>query len=129
MPARITVINDDQAILALYRTLLESEDYHVDTSQIVFDHPADIERLRPDLIVLDLKFGRQASGWQMLEKLCLYRPTASVSLILCTAAIQEARDQEGQLRQRGIRVVYKPFGLDDFLHVVEDALSTHMLTA
>jgi DNA-binding NtrC family response regulator len=127
LPARIAIINDDQAILSLYRELLEGEGYHVDTSLIVFDHPADIERLRPDLIVLDLKFGRQVSGWQMLEKLCLYRPTADVPLIVCTAAIQEAREQEGQLRQRGIRVVYKPFDLDYFLRIIEEALSARML--
>jgi DNA-binding response OmpR family regulator len=127
MPARITIINDDQAILALYRKLFEGEDYHVDTCRIVFDHPEDIERLRPDLIVIDLKFGRQMSGWQMLEKLCLYRPTASVPLVVCTAAVREAQEQEGQLRHRGIRVVYKPFDLDEFLHGVKDALSTRML--
>jgi DNA-binding response OmpR family regulator len=129
MSARITVINEDQAILALYRNLLEGQEYHVDMCRIVFDHPNDIERLRPDLIVLDLKFGRQTVGWQMLEKLCLYRPTACVPLVVCTAPNQEAREQEGQLQQRGIHVVYKPFDLDDFLRVVNDSLTAHALPA
>jgi CheY-like chemotaxis protein len=127
MSARITVINEDQVILALYRNLLEDEQYHVDTCRIVFDHPEDIERLHPDLIVLDLKFGHQMVGWQMLEKLCLYRPTATVPMIVCTAPIQEAREQEQQLRKRGITVVYKPFAFDDFLHMLKDALTADTL--
>lgn len=127
MPARITIINEDQVILALYRNLLEGGVYQIDTCRIVFDHPEDIERLHPDLIVLDLKFGHQTVGWQMLEKLCLYRPTATVPLIVCTAPIQEAREQEQQLRKRGIHVVYKPFDFDDFLQVVKDALTARML--
>lgn len=127
MPGRITVINEDQVILALYRNLLEDEQYHVDICRIVFDHPEDIERLHPDVIVLDLKFGHQTVGWQMLDKLCLYRPTATVPLIVCTASNQEAHDHEQQLQKRGIRVVYKPFDLSDFLHVVKDALTAHML--
>jgi DNA-binding response OmpR family regulator len=126
MPARITLINEDQVILTLYRNLLEGEAYQIDTCRIVFDHPVDVERLRPDVIVLDLKFGHQMVGWQMLEKLCLYRPTATVPLIVCAAPTQEAREQEEQLRQRGIHVVYKPFDLDDFLQVVKDALTAHM---
>jgi len=62
MPARITIINEDHVILALYRNLLEGNEYQIDTCRIVLDHPEDVERLRPDLIVLDHKFGHQTVG-------------------------------------------------------------------
>ncbi len=124
MPIRVMVINDDQDILALYEELLKEEGYDVVTSKLAFEHPAAVEMLRPDLVMLDLKFGTRIEGWKMMQKLRLYRPTAKIPLILCTAAVREAREQEEHLRSEGIGIVYKPFAIDHLLLAVRQILAT-----
>lgn len=123
MSTRIMVINDDQDILELYAALLTEEGYEVITSKLAFEHPAAVELLRPDLVMLDLKFGTQLEGWKMMQKLRLYRPTAELPIIVCTAALREAREQEDHLRSEGIGIVYKPFAIEHLLLAVRQMLA------
>lgn len=122
MAIRIMVINDDQDILDLYEALLTEEGYEVITSKLAFEHPAAVELLKPNLVMLDLKFGTQLEGWKMMQKLRLYRPTASLPIIVCTAAVRQAREQEEHLRAEGIGIVYKPFAIQHLLLAVRQAL-------
>lgn len=123
MATRIMVINDDQDILDLYEALLGEESYDVITSKLAFEHPAAVELLRPDLVMLDLKFGTELEGWKMMQKLRLYRPTAALPIIVCTAAVREAREQEDHLRSEGIGIVYKPFAINHLLLAVRQLLA------
>lgn len=123
MATRIVIINDDQDILDLYEALLSDEGYDVITSKLAFEHPAAVELLHPDLVMLDLKFGTQLEGWKMMQKLRLYRPTADLPIIVCTAALREAREQEDHLRAEGIGIVYKPFAIDHLLLAVRQMLA------
>ncbi|MBA2285563.1 MAG: response regulator [Ktedonobacteraceae bacterium] len=123
----ILIIDDDPAILELMSLILEGEgNYRVTAVEIVFEDVAAIERLQPDLILLDfLTQGRQ-TGWTLLQKLKLYRPTKDIPVVLCTAALQDVKEQEPVLTQKGIPILYKPFDVDELLHVVEQALTaTH----
>lgn len=129
MTTRILVINDDQDLLELYEALLSEEGYDVTTSKLAFEHPAAIELLHPDLVMLDLKFGTQLEGWKMMQKLRLYRPTAGLPIIICTAAVREAREQEDHLRSEGIGVVYKPFAIDHLVLAVKQTLAATGVTA
>ncbi len=122
MATRIMVINDDQDILDLYEALLSEEGYDVITSKLAFEHPAAVELLKPNLVMLDLKFGTQLEGWKMMQKLRLYRPTASLPIIVCTAAVRQAREQEEHLRSEGIGIVYKPFSIEHLLLAVRQVL-------
>lgn len=123
MAIRIMVINDDQDILELYSALLSEEGYDVVISKLAFEHPKAVELLHPDVVILDLKFGTQFEGWKMMQKLRLYRPTAALPIIICTAAVREAREQEEHLRSEGIGIVYKPFCVDNLLLAVRQMLA------
>ena len=93
MAARVLVINDDQAILELYSLLLEGEGYEVHLSKIVMEDVHQIEELSPDCIILDLKLGFGRNGLTLLQQLRMYRPTADIPIILCTAAVKMVREQ------------------------------------
>jgi CheY-like chemotaxis protein len=69
-------------------------------------------------------FGDQKIGWQMVQLLRMNRATASMPLIVCTAAIREVRETEGYLVSQGVHVLYKPFQLDDLLSMVTQALTS-----
>lgn len=119
----ILVINDTQEILDLFKDILEEEGYRVTLSSFTFQDVHDVERLAPDLIVLDFLIGGDALGWQMLQKLRMYRPTSNIPIVVCTAALQLVRELEGHLRAKGIFVVLKPFDIDDMVSVVALALA------
>ncbi|HZO76222.1 MAG TPA: response regulator [Ktedonobacteraceae bacterium] len=120
--AHILVVDDDPSILDMIQLLLEQEGYRVTTSLVVLEDLADVERLQPDLIILDFKMSERESGWTFLQKLKLHRPTKHIPLFLCTAALSDVREQEPILAQKGIPIVYKPFDVEELLATVEQML-------
>ena len=124
MTARILVVNDTQEILELFKTILEYECYEVVLSSFPFQHIKEIEKIQPDLIILDFLFGNKQMGWQMLQALKMQRSTASIPVIACTATLEDVREQEGYLVSQGVHVVYKPFDVDQLLTIVSQALAS-----
>ncbi len=118
----IHIINDDDDLLALYQEILLPEGFEITVAKMPFKHPRDIEQLAPSVIILDLKFGHHLEGWKLLQMLHMYPPTADIPIIICTAAVREAREQEEHLQSQGVVVVYKPFELDTLLVAVRALL-------
>jgi DNA-binding response OmpR family regulator len=124
MAVRILVINDTQEILELFDDLLSEEGYEVVLYSQAIQDTTEIERIKPDLIIVDYIFGGERTGWQMVQKLRMRRSTAKIPLIICTAAIREVREIEGFLRMKAISLVPKPFDIDDLIEAVRTALRT-----
>ncbi|HEY7781578.1 MAG TPA: response regulator [Ktedonobacterales bacterium] len=122
MSRRILVVNDTQEILELFREILEEEGFEAVLYSFAINDMREIERIQPDLIILDYVFGGERAGWQMLQKLKMRRTTAMIPIIICTAAIREVREIEGYLQAQGITVVAKPFNLDDLYYAIRVAL-------
>lgn len=124
MPTRVMVINDTQEILELFQDLLTDEGYEVVLYSYGIEDMREIERVKPDLIILDHIIGGEAVGWQMLQKLRMKRATAKIPVIVCTAAVNAVQEMEGYLKSKGIGLVLKPFDIDDLLEAVQRALAT-----
>ena len=125
----ILLVNDTQEILDLMQELLEEEGYRVTTSLALLDL-AKVKALAPDVIVQDLLFeGTQELGWKFLTLVRLDPVLARIPLILCTAAVRTANDPEmaEQLDRQGIRVVLKPFTIDDLLTTLSDVRTAQSL--
>jgi DNA-binding response OmpR family regulator len=124
MATRIMVINDTQEILELFEEILREEGYEVVLYSQAIQDMSEIERIKPDLIIVDYIFGGERTGWQLVQKLRMRRATAKIPLIICTAAVKEVREIEGFLRMKGIGLVAKPFDIDDLLEAIKTALQT-----
>ena len=125
MAEHILVINDTQEILELFRELLEVEaGYRVTLYSYTPQNIREIERIKPDLIILDYIMGTERIGWQTLQKLKMRRSTANIPVIICTAAVREVREIEGDLEAKGVTVVAKPFDIDDLFEAVRRTLET-----
>jgi DNA-binding response OmpR family regulator len=125
MSARILVVNDTQEILELFRMILEGEAYEVILSGFPIQRIQDVEEINPDLIILDFVFGDQKIGWQMLQMLKMHRSTESIPVIVCTAALDMVREQEGYLVSQGVHVIYKPFDIDHLITNIKQMLESH----
>jgi DNA-binding response OmpR family regulator len=122
MPARILVVNDQQPVLDLFRELLVGEGYEAFLYSYGFHDLQEIERIKPDLIILDYVVGNEVPGWQLLQMLKMNRPTARTPIIICTTLVRFVQEMEGSLNMRGIRLVPKPFEIEELLREVELSL-------
>lgn len=119
---RVLVINDTQEILELFREILEEEGFEVILSSFNIQEVDDIREIAPDLVILDFLVGGEAQGWQLLQKLRMTRATETLPIVVCTAAIQLARELEGQLKAKNVGLVLKPFDIDDLVSAVQIAM-------
>jgi CheY-like chemotaxis protein len=125
----ILIINDTQEVLDLLRDLLEEEGYQVTSSLALLDIEK-VKVLAPDLIVQDLLFeGMQELGWKFLTLVRLDPELARIPLILCTAAVRTVNDpaMAEQLNRLGVRVVLKPFLIDDLLTALRETHTAQAL--
>lgn len=122
MPSHILIIDDDTSVLEMMRYAIEGEGYQVTTSLITFEDVKEVERLQPDLIILDLKLRGRESGWKFLQRVRLYPATSTIPVIICTAGLADAREQEDVLRTKGVPILYKPFGLEELHQCIKMCL-------
>jgi CheY-like chemotaxis protein len=127
----VLLIDDTQEILDLMAELLEEEGYRVTCSQALLDI-TKVKALAPDVIVQDLRFaGTQEQGWKFLELTRLDPELARIPLVLCTAAVQTVGDpaMAKQLDRLGVRVILKPFAIEDLLSALGQVLTAQRLIA
>ena len=121
----ILAIDNSQAVLDLFRELLEGEGYRVSVQSYVDKDVEAIKDLAPDLIILDYMWKAEDGGWSLLQLLRMNPGTKEIPIVLCTGAVAEASELEPHLAEMGVRVVLKPFDLDDLLGVIRESLEPH----
>ena len=119
----ILVINDDQEILTLFEEILREAGYNALLYSTAIRDLAEIERLKPDLIIIDYLIGHEDSGWQMLQKLKLRRATAPIPIVACTAATKLLLETSGYLLSKRVIALPKPFDIDELLAAIDRALA------
>jgi CheY-like chemotaxis protein len=120
----ILVVNDTQEIIELFRDIIDGMGHRMTAMSFAPDDLSQITDINPDLVILDLVFntGTEGQGWQLLQKLRMNRSTEELPIIVCTAATDQVREQEGWLIARGVKVVPKPFTVDDLETAIAKAL-------
>jgi CheY-like chemotaxis protein len=118
----ILAINNDLAVLGLFRDLLTDAGYEVSTQPYVDRDLDGIKTLQPELIVLDYMWATEDASWSLLQMLRMDPGTADIPIILCTGAVREVEAMEGHLESMGVTVVFKPFNIDQLLEAIRDRL-------
>jgi CheY-like chemotaxis protein len=126
----ILVVNDTEEILDLFRDIVEGLGHRMTAWSFSPDDLAKVTEVAPDLIILDLMLGpTELQGWALLQKLRMSRPTEDIPVIVCTAATNWVREQEGWLAANAIKVVLKPFKVPHLEHAIRQALDLTEVTA
>lgn len=118
----ILVVNDDPAILELFRDLLSEEGYDVTLDKFerqTGDLLQSIRDLQPDLVIMDFIVGREDSGWQLLQAAKMDRSTRAIPVIVCTGAIKQVTELSVHLDEMDVHVVLKPFDIDHLLEIID----------
>ena len=118
----IMVVNDTEEIIELFREIIQGLGHRMVATTFAPEDLVEIVKTEPDLIILDLMFGAEPLGWQLLQKLKMQPETAPIPAIVCTAASDQVREQEGWLVSKNVKLVLKPFELDDLELAIDKAL-------
>ena len=125
----VLVVNDTEEIIELFRDILTGMGHRVSATSYAPQDLAEVKKVDPDLVILDLVIEGEKQGWQLAQKLRMTRDTENIPLIICTAASEHVREQEGWLTANAIKVVLKPFKVDDLEIAVTHALALPELMA
>lgn len=129
MSKLILIVEDDAGILSLLQDALTFEGYRVHGLSS-WKQDADlalIKVIQPDLVITDWLVGGQKEGLSIIKQLRSDEVTAKLPILLCTAfsnVITEIERAFGTKESDNkIKVIYKPFELDEFLQVVEQLIN------
>ncbi len=118
---RALVMEDAPEVLDLLREVLESEGFAVTASADPFGIE-EVIREAPDLIVLDVLFGHEERGIELLRRLRAEEATAAIPVVLCSGATEPIRRIEGPLLEGATGLVLKPFDVDVLLEEIARVL-------
>ena len=118
----ILAVDDSDEVLDVFRLLLEEEGYRVTTRRYVLTSLDEIRADPPDLVILDYLWAGDDAGWSMLQLLRLDRITAKTPIVLCTGAKKEVKALGDRLTRQNVRVILKPFDIDELLQAITLAL-------
>src|SRR5689334_17741166 len=105
---RILVVDDDDAIRALLRTVLRRRGFHVDTARNGVDALEQISARRYALIVLDLMMPRM-SGYELVDQLVDQPVMSRPRVLILTAAGGEPLKIHTEMI---VGTMQKPFDID-----------------
>ena len=125
----VLVVNDTEEIVELFREIIEGMGHRVTATSYAPDDLVEIQKVEPDLVILDLIMGGEKLGWQLAQKMRMSRDTEAIPIVICTAATEDVREQEGWLTANAIKVVLKPFSVDDLELAVQKALTMTEIVA
>ena len=111
---RVLAIEDNQDTLDLWQRYLRDSPFHLVPLRNPHDVLAEIERLQPDLIVLDIMLP-EVDGWELLGRLREHRLGKTLPVVVCSVLPQ--RDLALSLGANGF--LPKPATREQFLGVLQ----------
>ena len=124
----ILVVDDTEEMLELFRDIIEAMGHRATATTFAPKDLAEVIKVGPDLVILDLLIGGETVGWQLAQKMRMSHETEDIPVIVCTAATKELREQEGSLVALGMSVVLKPFSIDDIELAINKAWRPRLVT-
>jgi DNA-binding response OmpR family regulator len=121
-PPLIVVVEDDAAIAAVEREVLEEEGYRA--AVLPAPTPADVVALGPDLVLLDVVLGGVGNGRHLLRALKADPAARAIPVLVVTALSGPALDAlRAELAAWDCRLLPKPFDLDELIAAVRACLA------
>jgi CheY-like chemotaxis protein len=114
----VAVLDDDQALVDLYKTVLEDEGYTVH-SVAISRQPAqilaDLKTVNPDLLILDVHIPG-LNSFDILKSIQTRPDMAKLKVLVCSASQPSLDSLQALLAEAHLvnpSVLQKPFDLDD----------------
>lgn len=123
-PPLMVAIDDDESVLRAVREVLTAAGYAVETATEWHEGYRLIKSRQPNVVIVDLLFEGDPLGWQLLQALVLDTKAWRGPIIVASGARDALREHGDRLTAMGLRVLPKPFGANELLDVVREAVGT-----
>lgn len=120
----ILVIDHSPELSEFFQELFEEEGYRVSRRAHLDGDVGMVAAVNPDLLLIDYRWDTTDENWASLHRLRTHATTRHIPIVLCTTSVVEAMVFEPQLRNLNIRVILKPFEIEQLLADVAAALKT-----
>lgn len=120
--AHVLMVDDLPEFLEVIQAVLADEGARVTAQTAPPDDLATILELAPDVIVLDVVIAGTERGLIFLEQLKSDPRTAPIPVVVCTAATRLIERLADHLTAWHVRIVPKPFELEDLLDALAACL-------
>jgi len=123
--ARLTVVNDDPALLDVMGEILRDDRYMITLIESVQDELLQrIRRSEPDLLVIDLRHGDDARrGWEIVRELRRTSGREHVPIVLCSTDIPALSEVQPELEVAGdVLTLELPFEVQEVLESIQTLL-------
>lgn len=124
---RVTVVDDDEDILALMRDIISGLGHEPTTLGPRGLTLTEIADTQPDLLVLDLRLplgSQQLTGPELLRLVRRHRALKEIPLVMCSADVEGLEGLQGDDADLpDVAFVAKPFDLDTIETVIGSALA------
>ena len=119
----VVVVDDDRDFTQLVEEILAESDYQVTSCHHEDEAVACVLVEHPDLVLLDVRLIHPDAGWRIFDRLKAHPQSRDIPVVICSAAVDDLRDREEWLEERGTEVLQKPFDVDELLHLIERLVS------
>jgi DNA-binding response OmpR family regulator len=127
MSKKIYVVNATEELLALFNQILSAEGYEVVTQPFPLHSAERIIAAKPDLIVLDYITGSETDGWNALEMVKITDGLDDIPVLICDAPGERLKEMESFLKEKGVRVLLKPFDAHEFVASINEMMNDPQL--
>jgi len=117
---RVLIVDDDTDYLTIVKTVLERNDFEVETARSGFGAGVAVERFRPDVILMDIRMPGM-DGFEVMEKLEGMRAGRPVPVIGCSGTSDEATRR--RIERVFDRFLPKPFDYGTLLSTLDEVLA------
>jgi CheY-like chemotaxis protein len=119
----VAVLDDDQALIELYQTVLEEDGYAVHAvpiSQHLSQVLAKINAAHPDILILDIHIPG-LNSFDVVKSIQTNPETAKLKVLVCSASRPSLNTLQEMLTKDGLTaplVLEKPFDLDELSETI-----------
>jgi DNA-binding response OmpR family regulator len=118
-PPHILVVDDSPEILELKDDILESEGFRVSTMLRTDARLEEILSVKPNLLVMDYV---PVDASSLMHDVATDPRTKHIPVLMCTGAIREVEAVKHELDALGVKIIFKPFDIDELIALVRDSL-------
>ena len=117
---KIMIIDDDETMVSLLRTLLEMDGFEVSSTEDWRNIPNDVEGMAPDLLLMDCNLP-QIDGLKTLQEMRRIEAIASLPIIMTSGM-----DMEFKAMAAGADAfLLKPYTPDTLYALIQSLLDSH----
>jgi putative nucleotidyltransferase with HDIG domain len=122
---RILVVDDEKFIRDILADFLGMEGYLVRTAQDGASAVAELQRVRYDMVISDLKMPRMG-GLELLKEISTRHPDTMTVIMTGFGTVETAIDA---MKRGAYDYILKPFKVEEIVHIVERGLEKQRLSA